>query len=639
MSRKVLHISISICLLLSSAIYAQETRSISGVTVQASRIKRLSGYKKTQIDSATLEHYATNSFSDLLSRNSPLFIKSYGQGALATASFRGTSASHTKVRWNGVEINSPMLGQTDFSTLPVYMADHISLNHGGSSIARGSGALGGSVNFKSEVDWTEDFRVNLIQDVGSFDTYKTSSAIQLGSANFQSRTKFHYTTSDNDFSFKNNFKDRKNPPTEERKHAGYRQNSVLQEFFWKPGRDDVLSAHIWGQEYNRNIAPPLGVSGEQRDEEQNNRFLRSIVSWKKQLNRSTFRLRTAYLYDFNNYKNSVANIDSDNHSHQWSTHAKITTPISDNLELNASFNFRNEVANSENYRGRKKRNTLIAFAGMEYTVSDRLITRLMLRQQMVDAVLVPLIPSVGMDYQVLGNEQLFLKANVSRNYRMPTLNDLYWSPGGNSELQPEKGISWELGLDYSKVLADNLETQVTITGYQSSITNWISWLPDSVMSYWTPRNFRSVTSKGLESNIRVNWQQGETRLQAGGAYYLTRTYNDNLDFNPQIAGKEQFIYVPRHSYSAHGLIRFREYQADLTYRYTGKRYTSPENVSYMPPFRLLDLGLSYFVKAKTFSGQVTVRINNVFDADYQVIAWRPMPGRNYHLVLKINLFE
>jgi len=638
--RSLSHILVIVAgMMLGSHLAAQDTVSIPGVTVQASRIERLSGYKQTHIDSLVLKQFSTNAFSDLLSRHSPLFIKSYGQGALATASFRGTSASHTKVRWNGVEINSPMLGQTDFSTIPVYMADRISLNHGGSSIVRGSGALGGSVSFESEVDWSENLRMNLIQDIGSFDTYKTSSAIQLGNTNFQSRTKFHYSASDNDFSFKNNFKDRENPPTEIRDHADYQHSSLLQEFFWKPGNGNVLSAHIWAQDYHRNIAPPLGVSGEQRDEEQRNRFLRSILSWKKQLKQTTLDFRTAYLYDYINYKNDVANINSDNYSHQWLTSAGISSHLTDNLALNAQVKFRHDRVNSDNYQGKKTRNSITAFAGLEYSISQRLITRLMLRQQVVNEDFIPLIPSLGLDYQILANEQLYVKANLSRNYRIPTLNDLYWSPGGNRDLKPEQGISWELGLDYAKSLSGQLEMKTSLTGYQSSITNWISWQPDSVMSYWTPQNFRSVTSKGLESKIKLNWHQNHTRIEAEGSYYLTRTYNDDSDFNARIAGKEQFIYVPKHSYSVNGLIRRKEIQANLTYRYTGKRFTSPENTSYMPAFRLMDVGFTYFVKADSFSGEVALRINNVFDTDYQVIAWRPMPGRNFHLILKLNLFE
>jgi len=620
-------------------LHSQDTISIEGITVQASRIQKISGYKQTRLDSLILQQYSTNSFSDMLSRHSPVFIKSYGQGALASASFRGTSASHTKVLWNGVEINSPMLGQTDFSMIPVTIADEVTLNHGGGSISKGSGALGGSITINNEIDWSKDYDFEFIQDAGSFDTYKTSTSVQLGNNNLQSRTRLHYSTSENDFSFKNNFKNREDPPTEVRQNAGYNQTSLLQELYWKPTPNDVVTAHLWGQNYSREIAPPLGVNGSIRDEKQNNQFLRSVAEWKKQLSGKTISIRSAWLYDYLNYQNNIANIDSDNYSYRWVSVAKFKTPLTEKLDLKSSLNYKRELAHSENYKGSKQRNTLTAFAGLEYTISPRLITRLMLRQQMVDGELIPLIPSAGLDYQLVKHESLYLKANISRNYRLPTLNDLYWSPGGNRELQPEEGVSWELGLDYTKSLFENLKLKTEVTGYQSNINNWISWLPDSVMSFWTPQNFRSVTSKGLESSIRISWKNDKLNLISEMAYYLTRTYDKGNQFNSGKDAHEQFIYVPQHSYSSFSVIRYKNYQAGITYRYTGKRFTTPENDAYMPSFQLLDLSVSYNVNRQNFQGQLAFKINNVFDTNYQVVAWRPMPGRNYHIVLKLNVFR
>jgi len=636
--KKVLQ-AVIILLLTGVSGYSQDTISISGVTVQAARIKEMSGYKQTRIDSLIMKEYSTNSFSDMLSRHSPVFIKSYGQGALATASFRGTNASHTKVRWNGVEINSSMLGQTDFSMIPVFMADQVILSHGGSSISQGSGALGGSISFKNDIDWAKDFAFNLIQDVGSFSTYKTSSALQLGNSNLQARTKFYYATSDNDFSFKNNFKDRENPPTEVRQHAGYSQSSLMQEFYWKPGGQDVVSAHFWGQDYSRNIAPPLGVKGTKRDENQKNRFLRSVVEWKRQLEQSVLKVRTAYLYDYLNYENDLADIDSDNYTHQWSSRAKLSAELSEKLELNSSIAFKNERVISDNYQGRKKRNTLTAFAGLEYTISDRLLTRLMLRQQVVDGRMIPVIPSAGLDYQLLKKEELYLKANISRNYRLPTLNDLYWSPGGNSNLKPEKGISWEVGVDYSKSLLNTMNFESSVTAYRSLISNWISWMPDSVMSYWTPRNYSRVVSKGIESNMTLSAMLGKTKLHTGISYYFTRTYNTQNSISVPSGEPAQFIYVPKHNYSVHGRIQRSRYTFSLLYRHTGRRFTSQENDAYMPAFELVDLSVGYRLSSQKLNANVLLKVNNVFDADYQVIAWRPMPGRNYHIVLKLNLFN
>ena len=67
------------------------------------------GYKFYDIDSLSLKDYSLSPLTDVLDENASLYIKNYGSGGTATSSFRGTLAGHTKVTWNGININDPML--------------------------------------------------------------------------------------------------------------------------------------------------------------------------------------------------------------------------------------------------------------------------------------------------------------------------------------------------------------------------------------------------------------------------------------------------------------------------------------------------------------------------------------------------
>ena len=100
------------------------------------------GVQRTQLDSTVLHDNISLSMADVLTQNANLFIKSYGRATLATAEFRGTSPSHTQVTWNGMRINSPMLGTVDFSMIPAFFIDAATLLHGASSIGVTGGALG-----------------------------------------------------------------------------------------------------------------------------------------------------------------------------------------------------------------------------------------------------------------------------------------------------------------------------------------------------------------------------------------------------------------------------------------------------------------------------------------------------------------
>ena len=88
------------------------------------------GVQKTQLDTLVLHENIALSMADVLTFNTAIFIKQYGRATLSTVAFRGTAASHTQVMWNGMRINSPMLGMTDFSMIPSYFVDDATLLHG-----------------------------------------------------------------------------------------------------------------------------------------------------------------------------------------------------------------------------------------------------------------------------------------------------------------------------------------------------------------------------------------------------------------------------------------------------------------------------------------------------------------------------
>ena len=111
------------------------------VTVFARRPMKEIGIQQTRFDSLALKENIALSMADVLTYNSSVFVKNYGRATLSTVSFRGTSPSHTQVTWNGMKLNNPMLGSTDFSMIPSYFIDDASLLHGTSSVNQTGGCL------------------------------------------------------------------------------------------------------------------------------------------------------------------------------------------------------------------------------------------------------------------------------------------------------------------------------------------------------------------------------------------------------------------------------------------------------------------------------------------------------------------
>ena len=165
----------SLLLVCPSVLFAQgitrRVYQIPEVTVIGHRPMKEIGVQKTKFDSLVLKENIALSMADILTFNSSVFVKSYGRATLSTVAFRGTSPSHTQVTWNGMRINNPMLGMTDFSTIPSYFIDQASLLHGTSSVNETGGGIGGLVKLATTPHVGEGFNAQYVQGIGSFKTF------------------------------------------------------------------------------------------------------------------------------------------------------------------------------------------------------------------------------------------------------------------------------------------------------------------------------------------------------------------------------------------------------------------------------------------------------------------------------------
>ena len=150
---------------------AQEVRHLDEITVTANRPIKDIGVEKTNFDSLALKENISLSMADVLAYNSSVFVKNAGKATLSTVAFRGTSPSHTQVTWNGMKISNPMMGMTDFSTIPAYFIDRAALLHGTSSVNETGGGLGGAVRLATIPDAPDGLNMQYVQGIGSFSTF------------------------------------------------------------------------------------------------------------------------------------------------------------------------------------------------------------------------------------------------------------------------------------------------------------------------------------------------------------------------------------------------------------------------------------------------------------------------------------
>ncbi len=230
-----------------------DTLDLEAVEILSRQFDQSAGYKVLAVDTAALQSRSSGSLAELLSGSTPMFVKGYGPGSLASTSIRGASAAHTQVIWNGMNINSPMPGQTDFSTVPVFFIDRATMYFGAGSVQQTSGGLGGAIDLETKPTWQNKLRIGLQQDAGSFKTYKTLFSADAGNEVFQSSTRLLRGSSENDFPYLNIAVSRDDPPREIRKNAAWQQQGLLQQLYWKPGTRTLLSGKVWLQKNHREI--------------------------------------------------------------------------------------------------------------------------------------------------------------------------------------------------------------------------------------------------------------------------------------------------------------------------------------------------------------------------------------------------
>ena len=610
-----------------------DTLDLHEVEIFGNRIDNNAGYKIYRIDTVYMQEFQSQALSELISSVTPVFIKSYGHGSLATSSIRGASATHTQVLWNGVNINSPMPGQSDFSQIPVFFADKATVDYGAGSIFQTSGGLGGSISLNTVTDWKNRFGTEVQQEFAGFNTFRTLARINAGNSRLQSTTRLFFVTSENDYRYSDIAADLENPPVKTRQNASYRQKGLLQEFAWKPADKTTLTVRLWLQDNFREIPPNMLVTVPDGNESLSGQIARGILEANHAFARSVLKVQTGILWHFFNYQNQISLIDDDNTMKSWVNSAKYVFYGVRNLTLTAAAEYNHHSVISDNFNGRQIRNEANVSLGAGYSAGGRTTVNLFLRQDMINGVPAPFIPSLGVNFKVLKKNGLYLKANMARNFHAPTLNDLYWSPGGNPSLGNESGFTWETGLLYKEAFR-YLSVNTQLTWFHADINNWILWQPDTVFSYWTPSNLKNVVSKGVEFSFSANGIIGKTGWNYSLQYAYTSAQNMHSFSDDDLSTGKQLIYVPENSVSQHVGVEWSGFTFGWTLNFTGKRFTTSDNSRYLPSFVLNDIMISKMFNAGRSKFRVQFNVNNLANTQYQVVAWQPMPGRNFSFSVK-----
>ena len=354
--------------------------------------------------------------------------------------------------------------------------------------------------------------------------------------------------------------------------------------------------------------------------------------WRHGKKKTFQHLRVAFIKDELNYIdtslaiNSLISVDSYKASYNFNHYFNYL------LKISAQVNGGTDIANSTGIGAQQQRNRQSMFVQFEQKSNWGYQYNIAARQEVINGKLTPVIPTIGVKYFLTKNHHFAINANAARNYKAPSFNELYWNPGGNPNLLPEIGFTAEMGLTYKY-----RKLTFGVSPYYSLIDNWIQWLPQE-SGIWTPINVKQVENKGVEIDIKKVFNiSNKAKLHLHSGYNYVNSINKTSILTSDNSIGRQLIYVPKHTFNIVMKLEFEKWSIAYNQTITGKVFIDATNTTYMPYYAPADFSISYSLKKDMKSTDIGVKISNLYNEDYQIMANRPMPGRWFLLFLKVNL--
>ncbi len=581
-------------------------QQLDEVIVRADRnLKQFSNTQHVNVLNDSTIKKSKSSLTDLLNFNSLIYFKENGLGMVSSPAFRGTTAQQTAVVWNGININSQFNGQTDFNAINTLNFNEISVRSGGGSVLYGSGAIGGTIHLDNTTEFNKDFDTNVMVRYGSFNTADMDFKSHFSNERLIADISANYTFSDNDYKYVD---------SERRNSNGEFYNvGISARFGYKINSKNTLNyyGNIYDGERHFSLILPSETKTKYRDFN-----TRQLLEWNGIYNRFLSTLKVAYLTENYRYYGNI-NRESYTYGEAKTLIGKYQLgfrPFQDAYleavaDINHTIGEGSSIAESER--------TITGFSILLKHQIDKFLYEATLRKEITNTYESPVLMSLGLQYKFAPNYTLHI--NGSRNFRIPTYNDLYWAGSGNLDLKPESSYQLELG---NTLLFENLS--FSVIGFYNDITDMIRWLP--VGSVWRPDNTKEVVTYGVETRAGYEKTFGQHQFKIFANYGYTVSEDQTTN--------KQLIYVPYHKVSGALNYRYKRLSVYWQTMFAGEVFLlSDNNPRYvLDGYLINNLGIEYHFKTLLLGTQV----RNIFNENYQGMANRYMPGIHYNFYINFN---
>ncbi len=646
----------SVCAHAQTDTITGKVHQLQGVTVTESQRQHTLKSTTPQhlLDQQDMQTMGITDMADALHRLPGITLRDYGgAGGMKTVSVRGFGAKHTGVSYDGVMLSDCQSGEIDLSRYSLDNVNHLSLvigDHDDIFIPARQSATPAVLNIQTLSMSSDENNPRLTTQlkVGSFGFISPFVRYEQNVTDrFSLSAMGEYTYADNDYPYtiQNVSETVTNRRSNSRMNTGHGEVN----FLYAINKLSQLSGKVYYYDNDRQLPGVVHyyttLSGETLRDRNAFGQLLYRTRWHDQL---SLKVHAKYNWTESIYKDSQMP-NGVNDASYWQREAYTSAALlytpSEHWALDYSVDYSFNNLNGSSWRtvvGKPYRHTLLQSATAKYrlprlTVIGRLLYSLYLNSSSEGASAANmrrLSPSLSASYQLLDDEQLYVRASYKNIFRSPTFNESYYYHYGSTDLKPEITEQWNAGATYARELSSDLQFSMTLDAYFNLVKDMIVAVPKN-MFVWTCVNVGKVHVVGVDATLRARLNLGiHHKLTAMGSYSYQRARNKTnenwSEYDKQIA------YLPEHTASAS--IGYENPWVNLSLHGMGVTSRWATNNHYQGTLikGYTDFGLTLWRQFQWGGRKLEGRfdLKNIFNKQYEIVIHYPMPGRSFQFTLK-----
>lgn len=501
-----------------------------------------------------------------------------GFGQTSGVSLRGTGSGDTLILIDGVRTGSATLGQKALSNVPLNSIERIEIVKGSRAAVYGSDALAGVINIitreADNLSLDATFGSNAYQNYQLAGSVKSGDVISAFNAGFEKTDGFDALqgVAPDDDGYEN-------------KNLGFKVNYSDEHY----GDFKLLGQYSEGfADYDSSFSPASSTveTGDFKN-------YQLSAGWSKNYTNQSHSIDVAFATD----DSDSTYVDSFTGNPLTSTFITKRSQldytgqyqVSPQLNFSGGVNWYNDdVSNSSQEFVEDSRDVLAVFVGAYYD-ADNVLANLTVRQDDDEQFGDETTYTAAAGYHL--SENATFRISQSTGFKAPTFNDLYYPNFGNPDLQPEKSVNRELGLNVNFDIA-----KVDFALFRNDIEDKIDYDENFALA-----NISEARYEGVEFSLTQQILGFDSHFNFA---YLSAENKETGDELRNVAKRTVNWEIAK---------QFGNFDARIDMQYRSDRQGA---VTRLGSYTLWNIAGNYQVNEHI---EVSLRVENLFDRDYNVV--------------------